>query len=47
VTKIINGVGYDEETIGEKRIKDKRSTTSLHSTVLEYGYDGRALQSIH
>lgn len=42
-----NGVGHHEETIGEKRNKDKRSTTSLHSTVLEYGYDGRALQSIH
>jgi hypothetical protein len=47
VTKTINGVGHDEETIGEKRTKDKRSTTSLHSTVLEYGYDGRALQSVH
>ena len=42
-----NGVGHDEETIGEKISKDKRSTTSLHSTVLEYGYDGRPLQSIH
>ena len=30
-----NGVGHDEETIGEKRNKDKRSTTSLHSTVLD------------